>query len=118
MLVLIGSTDLTKKIEDNSYDVEVEDSFIEWEDGNKRKHRVYVKSRAKGTFNVICDARLGMNSTEFFDLIRENTENNILMITCWINNKAEYRTLNAYAKITTKKHTDTTDIFQVELEER
>lgn len=118
MLVLVGSTDLTNKIEDNSYAVEGEDVFIEWEDGNNQKHRVYVRNRVKGAFNVICDSRLGMNSAEFLNLIRENTENNVLLITCWVNNKAEYRTLSAYVKITTKKHTDTTDIFQVELEER
>ncbi|MBE5852258.1 MAG: hypothetical protein E7299_04800 [Lachnospiraceae bacterium] len=118
MLVMIGSTDLTSKIENNSYVMEAEDSFLEWEDGNKQKHRVYVKSKVKGSFNVICDARLGMSSVEFLELIKENTQNNVLLITCWITNKAEYRTLNAYAKIITKKHTDTMDIFGVEVEER
>ena len=118
MLAMIGATDLTKKIEDNSYAIESEDEFIEWKDGNSKKHRVYVKSRAKGTFNIICDKRLGMSSSEFLSLVKENTENNAVMITCWINNKAEYRTLSAYTKITVKKHTDTTDIFSIELEER
>ena len=118
MLVLIGAADLTGKIENDTYAVEAEDSFIEWEDGNKRKHRVYIRNKVKGSFNVICDARLGMNSEDFFSLLEENSENHILMLTCWINNKAEYRTVNAYVNIKTKKHTDTTDIFTVELEER
>lgn len=118
MLVMIGSTDLTSKIENNSYVMEAEDSFLEWEDGNKQKHRVYVKSKVKGSFNVICDARLGMNSSEFMELIKKNTINNVLLLTCLVTNKTEYRTLEAYVKITTKKHTDTTDIFGVEVEER
>lgn len=118
MLAMIGVTDLTPNIEDNSYAIESEDEFIEWEDGNHVKHRAYIRNRVKGTFNIICSERLGMNSAEFLSLVKQNMENNILMITCWINNKAEYMTLNAYVKITTKKHTDTTDVFAVELEER
>ena len=118
MLVMIGSTDLTERIEEDSFEVDAEDIFIEWEDGNNKRHRIYVRDRIKGKFNVICNKRLGMNSEEFINLIKENTEKNILLITCWVNNKAEHRTLSAYVKLTTKKHTDTTDIFQVELEER
>lgn len=118
MLVMIGSTDLTDNIEDGSYEVESEDVFIEWEDGNNKKHRIYVRERVKGKFNIICNKRLGMDSSSFLELIKENTENNVLLVTCWVNNKAEHQSISTYVKIITKKHTDTTDIFQLELEER
>lgn len=118
MLAKIGTIDLTKKIEDKTYVMESEDEYIEWQDGNNRKHRVYVRGRVKGSFNVICDSRLGMDANEFLALVDKHTENRVLTITCWVNNKAELQTLSAYVNITTKTHNDTTDIFIVEVEER
>lgn len=118
MLVKIGSIDITKKIEDGTYVMESEGEYIEWKDGNKKKHRVYTCEKVKGSFNVICDSRLGMDSKKFLDLIDECTVDGVLTITCWISNKAKLQALSAYIKITTQKHTDVMDILSVKLEER
>lgn len=118
MLAKIGSIDLTKIIENNTYVMEAEDEYLEWQDGYNKNHRVYVRDRVKGSFNVICDSKLGMDSGSFLKVLGEHTKNKVLTITCWVSNKAKLQTLSAYVKINTKLHTDTTDIFVIELEER
>ena len=51
ILFKIGNTDLTKCIEDDSYNVVSEPEFEEWKDGNFNKHRIYVRDRIKEWIN-------------------------------------------------------------------
>lgn len=65
MLAIIGSTDITKHIVADSYNIDAADVYEEWLDGNYRKHREVVRSRVSGSFSVICSEKTGFSKNSF-----------------------------------------------------
>ena len=74
-LCTINGTDITKYIIKNTYEVNTEPVFESWDDGNFREHRIYIRDRVKGKFDVIFFDDDNGAYQNFLTLLNSSTSN-------------------------------------------
>ena len=90
MLVRIGTTDITKHIIAESYDVNEEDVYNEWTDANKVKHRDTIRQKIVGTFTLKFNT--DKEYAYFVNLIKTSrTAARLLPMTVYVVNADENR---------------------------
>lgn len=94
----IDTTDITPAIDVQSYAVNREDIFEEWEDGNWITHRVIARTRYAGAFQV------GFSkAADFADftalLAAKKTSGGYFPVTAYINNTGATETFNAFLDV-------------------
>lgn len=118
---IIGDTDITRLIADDSYKVDSTEVYAEWIDGNKKKHKVLERTKVTGSFNVILRAGWTITDNEFIQLINNNVSENLLTITLWVQNLAKMESVRAYYSISTSETLDfrgnRITVYTVSLEE-
>ncbi len=95
----IGSTDLTNYADIQNFDVNQEDVYQEWTDGNWIHHREVVRTRIQGTF------QLGFKDQAAWDAFctLQNTARHkagFFPVTVWVNNLGVTATIDAFLDIT------------------
>ena len=94
----IDTTDITAYIDVQSYAVNREDVFEEWEDGNWITHRVIARTRYTGSFQA--GFASAADFTAFMTLL--NTKKNAdgyYPVTAYINNTGTTETFNAFLDV-------------------
>ena len=88
MLFKVGDTDYTRKIRQNTYQVNTYDSYSEWTDANYRIHRSVVRSQLSGSFTMYFGTQ-----AEFDTFIQSLPRHNGGYVTVGLfsNNKLEWR---------------------------
>lgn len=85
MLAQIGSTDITKWIQESTYKMNAEDIYEAWEDGNWVEHHHLIRDKVKGSFDLVFVTDADLNA--FITLLNSNTVENYVIITVWVSNK-------------------------------
>jgi hypothetical protein len=96
MLVNIDGNDITKYILAESYDVNSKPVFTSWQDGNYTMHREIHRYKTIGVFSLKFPSDGGTAYEAFIKLLKENSDNDLLLITVFVNNINEYKTMPAY----------------------
>lgn len=109
ILATIGTTNITKYIIKNSYEINSEPVFESWQDGNFREHRIYTRDRIKGEFEVIFFDTDNGAYQDFLTLLSGATNNHLTTMGLFVLNTSSFEALQAYVKITSKQHAETTD---------
>lgn len=104
-LFKIGTTDLTKWEKTDLHNVNNEDVFEEWVDGNWITHRTVTRTRVSGT--VVLSFAKETDYAAFIALLSaERTTDGYYPITVWCAGSAV--TINAFLDITTEDKFDVT----------
>lgn len=95
----IGSTDLTANADIQNYKVNRIDETEDWTDGNFIVHRVFKRTRVKGSF------KLGFkNSTDWTNfqalLTSAISADGYYTVTLYVNNTGTEETINVYLELT------------------
>lgn len=91
----IGTTDLTSYVDIQNYNVNEEDVFEEWQDGNWITHRVSIRKRKAGT--VVLGFKKATDFTTFVGLLTsQRNVNGYYPVTAYINNTGTTETFNAF----------------------
>lgn len=103
-LVIVNGTDITPYMDHKSYNMVLNDVYKSWTDGNEVEHRVYVRSKMKGSFRVWLCGKDDMDIDAFMELWNAATTNHVTTLGVYdiINN--EIKAINAYCKITPSTH--------------
>ena len=109
ILASIAGTDITKYIIKDTYDVNTEPVYESWEDANFHEHRVYVRDRVIGSFDVVFFGSNNVPYKNFLTLLAGATTNNILTITLFVVNESQSAEYEVYCTITGQQHAETTD---------
>lgn len=97
-LFKIGSTDLTKWEDTTAHDVNREDVFEEWVDGNWITHRVIARTRVSGS--VVLNFARETDYAAFMTLLStERNASGYYSITVWCSNTNTSETLNAFLDV-------------------
>ena len=120
--VVIGGIDITPYIVDGTYDINSEDSYESWNDGNMVEHRVIVTQKVIGSFDIVCCWKTIMPN-EFAELINRLDNNGVLTIGLFVPTKSSFKAVSCYYNITSKEHNldahgNPIDIFTISLKER
>ena len=108
-LCTINGTDITKYIIKNTYEVNTEPVFESWDDGNFREHRIYIRDRVKGKFDVIFFDDDNGAYQNFLTLLNSATSNRMTLLGLFVENTASFEALQAYIHIEAQQHAECSD---------
>ena len=90
-----ASGDLSRYADIQNFDVNQEEVFQEWTDGNWTDHREVVRTRISGTINLGFKTATDWNA--FISLLNSNrTAAGYFPITVWVNNLGTSESINAF----------------------
>lgn len=122
-LVVVNDTDITEYVNWKTYSVYADEKYEAWEDGNFVEHRVYTRSKLKGSFTVwLCEAG-GMSTDDFLELWNGAVQNNVVTIGLFDMASNSMKAIEAYYDIKPSKHRELSDgqyfdLFKIEVTER
>jgi len=119
--ITINGHNIAPYIVEGSYQMDAEDQYLSWQDGNFTEHRIIVTSKVKGSFDIAC--RDDLSLSDFMSYVTGGEVNGIILCGVWVTNKGVNKAINAYYTITNKTHDltaedDYVDVLTVELKER
>ena len=120
--IIIGTTNITDHIVADSYNMDADDLYESWRDGNYVEHRIITASKVRGSFEVACTDS-GYSFTDLMTAINNADNNGVLTCAVFVTNKNEMKAISAYYAITNKKHElkadgSFVDVLEIELTER
>ena len=120
--LIIGQNDYTDYIVADSYDVNANDVYESWKDGNMMEHRIIVASKVKGKFKVaLSDDTLSL--ANFLTAWNSAVVNGVITLGLYVTNQNAFKALNCYYSIKSAQHIKSTggklyDVLEIELTER
>lgn len=123
-IITINGHDISQYIVNESYQMDAEDQFLSWQDGNFTEHRIVVASKITGSFDIACtNAADGLTVSDLMDYLTSGADSNIAVCSVWVTNRGSYEAINAYYTVSNKTHDLTAaggyvDVLTVELKER
>lgn len=106
---VIANTDISKYIIKDSYEINTEPVFESWTDGNFREHRIYIRDRVKGSFDVIFFDEDNGTYQDFLDLLDSATTNRVLTLGLFVVNESKFEVFEVYYSIEQSQHAETID---------
>lgn len=119
---VIGNTDVSDLIVDGSYNMDLDQRYESWLDGNGAEHRSAKIEKTAGSFDVILSAKT-MTLSQFYSLVKNSTADTGATLCGFASTTTgTFKAINAYLRMTNKEHTVTSsgfvDIVTVEVQER
>lgn len=108
-LATIANTDITKYIIKDTFEVNAEPVFESWTDGNFHEHRIYIRDRVKGKFDVIFFDEDNGAYQDFLDLLDSATTNRLLTMGLFVVNQSKFDGFQVYYTLSQAQHAETTD---------
>ena len=108
-LVVIGGVDISRHIAKDTYKMDSESIYESWTDGNYHEHRIPIRNKVKGSFEVTFLDEDNGAYQDFLDLLDSATDDEILTMGAFVQNTSSFEALQVYYKITTEQHAITTD---------
>ena len=109
-LAVVDSTDITDYIIKDTYEVNSEPVYTSWEDANYVEHRVYVRDKVRGSFEVITFGTTPRTAlVAFLDILKAATSNNVLTIGLYVENEGTFQALNCFYTVESTQHSVTDD---------
>ena len=122
-VAIIGSTDISNLIVDDTYKMDAEGLYESWKDGNYVEHRIYTSSKIRGSFDVVLSNKNNCTLSQFKTIIDNASTNHVLLGAFYCTNTGAVEAVNAFCKLTNKNHIitadgSTIDVVTVEITER
>ena len=109
-LAVVNSTDITDYIIKDTYEVNSEPVYTSWEDANFVEHRVYVRDKVRGSFEVITFGTTPRTAlVAFLNILKAATSNNVLTIGLYVENEGTFQALNCFYTVESTQHSVTDD---------
>ena len=104
MLAIVNNTDITKYINPKTYKMNAEKSYESWLDGNYKEHRIYTRTKVKGSFEVALYGQDNMLTQDFLNLWNGAVSNEVLTIMVYVQNTNQNTAIEAYFEFDGKFH--------------
>ena len=108
-LATVSNTNITKYIIKDTYKVNSEPVYESWTDGNFHEHRIYIRDRVKGSFDVIFFDEDNGAYQDFLDLLDSATDNRLLTMGLFVVNQSKFDGFQVYYTLSQAQHAETTD---------
>ena len=76
--IVVNNVDLTPYVVDGTYKVDSSDTYESWQDGNMREHRIVVRSKVSGSFQIGCRGEMTLSA--FLENWNAATNNKVVTI--------------------------------------
>ena len=123
MLAQINGVDLTPYINPKTYEMNTEKQYESWQDGNFVEHRIYIREKVKGSFDVALYGQNNMTTQNFLETWMGGVDNNIALINVFVQSRNRMEPINAYFDFSGTFHREMIngnycDVMHVEILER
>ena len=109
-LAVVNSTNITDYIIKDTYEINSEPIYTSWEDANYVEHRIYVRDKVRGSFEVITFGTTPRTAlVAFLDILKAATSNNVLTIGLYVENEGTFQALNCFYTVESTQHSVTDD---------
>lgn len=108
-LCTVNGVDLTPFIDKETYSVNSEPMFESWQDGNFVEHRIYARTKVKGTFEVNLFGYKNMTYTTFLTNWNAAVTNNVVTIGLRVGNDNTFQAISAYYTFSSVEHKELLD---------
>ena len=103
-LCVANNTDLTPYISKKSYKVNSKPQYESWQDGNFVEHRVIVRQRVEGSFDIGA-----LDFQAFLDIWDGAVHDGIVTMGVFVQDQNKIKAIDAYYDFTGKKHYERVD---------
>ena len=122
MQVVVGNTDITNYIVSGTYAVNSYDQYEGWKNGNGIEHRVNIRSKVSGSFDIVCSTK-SITLSAFLALWNSAVSNKVVTLGCTVLNTNSFEAIEAFYEITNKEHIKKgdggiIDVMTVKIQER
>lgn len=122
MTVMVGNTNITNYIVSGTYAVNSSDQFESWQDGNGVEHRIVVRSKVSGSFDIVCSSK-SITLSDFLALWNSAVTNKVVTLGCTVLNTNNFEVIEAFYEIKNKEHIKKgdggiIDVMTVKIQER
>lgn len=101
----VAGHNLTKYIVDETYEINAEDTYESWNDGNMVEHRVVTSQKIKGSFDICCTDQTGeLSLSDFLSYWNSAVDNKVATLGLYVPALNEFVALECYYTIKSKKH--------------
>lgn len=119
---IIGSTDISNLIVDESYKMDNESQYESWRDGNFVEHRSGRHTKLKGSFDVCLSPKTGTTLAQFHSLVENATGSaGTILGAFYCTNTGAVKAVNAFVHLESSEHILTSngwiDVLTVEVQE-
>lgn len=103
-LLVVNDKDMTPYINGDSYKVNSKDQYESWQDGNFVEHRVIVRKRIEGSFELFLYGYNGMTYQTFLQNWTAAENNGVVTMGVWVQDLNMFKAIQAYYDFTGTKH--------------
>lgn len=108
-LCTVNGVDLTPFIDKETYSVNSEPMYESWQDGNFVEHRIYARTKIKGTFEVNLFGFKSMTYATFLTNWNAAVTNNVVTIGLRVGNDNSFQAISAYYTFSSVEHKELLD---------
>ena len=90
----LNGTDITKWIDKESFKVNAEQLYEEWQNANFVSVRIPIRKRVSGKFNIRCGNR--SQYSDFLTLLSAATVNGVTTMGVYVQNENQFEAISAY----------------------
>lgn len=101
--LVINNTDYTDYIVGDSYEVNSEDIYESWKDGNMREHRIIIAKKVNGSLQIACSEET-LRLSDFLAAVDAATNNGVLTMGLYVPNTDSFEALECYYHIESSQH--------------
>ena len=94
----LNGTDITNYIDKDTYAVNSEQIYEEWQNANFVSVRIPIRKRVSGTFNIRCGNR--SQYSEFLALLAGATVSGVTTMGLFVQNDNTFEAINGYVNLT------------------
>lgn len=103
-LAIVNNTDITRYIDKDSYQMNSNDVYVSWENGNFVEKRVSIRTRVEGSFTIRCGKGLTLES--FLTNWNNAVRNKIVTINLFVQNINGNETIEAFYSFEGERHVE------------
>lgn len=109
VLLVVNDVDMTPYINEKSYKVNSKPQYESWQDGNFVEHRVIVRNRVEGSFEIAVYGYQGMDYQTFLDNWNAAVDNGVVTIGIYVMDQNKVKAIQAYYDFTGERHYEKLD---------
>lgn len=101
----VAGHDLTKYIVDGTYDINTDDIYESWNNGNMVEHRGPTFQKVIGSFDICCTDQTGeLSLADFLSYWNSAVRNKVATLGLYVPSLNEFMALECYYTIQSKEH--------------
>lgn len=103
-LATVNSTDITRYIDKDTYQVNSEAVYESWQNANYVEKRIQIRSRVSGKFEIRCGK--GLTLANFLSNWAAAVNDGVVTIGVWVQNENAFKAIEAFYSMSGEEHVE------------